>query len=177
MKPPSPPLSNAPSSSFTRPFRDFRPSPPRNTWQRGTRRPLHCARTTSYPPPFEVSSLTSGDYSHQDRLNRARGARSSPFFVLSEESNFHSDRSTREQKVTNCRCSASDSRIQRRRSGRRKYNFAAVPATGAGFEHVRDCVELNKGHPHVEIANCHSHDDLKNHSREAHPAAQSLKGC
>ena len=93
-------------------------------------------------------------------MNSARGARSSPFFVLSEESNFHSDRSTREQKVTNCRCSASDSRIQRRRSGRRKHHFAAVPVTGAGFEHVRDCVELNEGHPHVEIANCHSHDAL-----------------
>lgn len=117
LKPPFPPLSNAPSSSFPRPFRDFRPSPPRNTSQRGTRRPLHCARTSSYPPPFEVSSLTSGDYSHPDRKSTALGARSLPFSVLSEESNFCSGRSTRDQKMINCRCSSSALCVQRQRSG------------------------------------------------------------
>ena len=117
LKPPFPPLSNAPSSSFPRPFRGFRPSPPRNTWQRRRRRPLHCARTSSYPPPFEVSSLTSGDYSHPDRKSTALGARSLPFSVLSEESNCRSGRSTREQKMINCRCSSSALCVQRQRSG------------------------------------------------------------
>ena len=117
LKPPFPPLSNAPSSSFPRPFRDFRPSPPRNTWQRRRRRPLHCARTSSYPPPFEVSSLTSGDYSHPDRKSSALGTQSLPFFVLSEEFNFRYGRSNCEQKLTNCRCSASALCVQRQRSG------------------------------------------------------------
>ena len=98
-------------------------------------------------------------------MSSALGTQISPIFVLSEESNFSSDRSTREQKVTNCRCSASGSRVQRRSSVRREHHFAAVPATGAGFEHARDCIELNEGHPHVEIANCHSQDDL---SRNIH---------
>ena len=117
LRPPFPPLSNAPSSSFPRPFRDFRPSPPRNTWQRRTRRPLQCARTSSYPPPFEVSSLTSGDYSHPERKSSALGARSLPFFVLSEDSNLRSGRSTREQMMINCRCSSSALCVQRQRSG------------------------------------------------------------
>ena len=117
LRPPFPPLSNAPSSSFPRPFRDFRPSPPRNTWQRRRRRPLHCARTSSYPPPFEVSSLTSGDYSHPERKSSALGARSLPFFVLSEDSKLRSGRSTREQMMINCRCSSSALCVQRQRSG------------------------------------------------------------
>ena len=117
LKPPFPPLSNAPSSSFPRPFRDFHPSPHRYTSQRRTRRPLHCARTSSYPPPFEVSSLTSGDYSHPERKSSALGARSLPFFVLSEDSNLRSGRSTRDQKMINCRCSASALCVQRQRSG------------------------------------------------------------
>ena len=119
LRPPSPPLSNAPSSSFPRPFRDFRPSPSTALLhrQRVTRRPLHCARTSSYPPPFEVSSLTSGDYSRPERKSSALGAQSLPFFVLSEESNFRYGRSIREQQMINCRRSSSALCVQRQRSG------------------------------------------------------------
>ena len=117
LKPPFPPLSNAPSSSFPRPFRDSRPSAPRYTSQRRTRRPLHCARTSSYPPPFEVSSLTSGDYSHPERINSALVTRNLPFFFMIAFSNLRFDRGICEQNIINCRCSSSALCVQRQRNG------------------------------------------------------------
>ena len=88
-------------------------------------------------------------------------------------SNFRSDQASREQKVTNCRSSASALCVQRQRSGQWKLHIAAVPATGAAFERERDFVELDESHADVDIANCHTHDHLSRHVQVRHPLLRS----
>ena len=48
-----------------------------------------------------------------------------------------------------------------------------MPATGAAFERERDLVELDEGHVHVDIANCHSHDHHSRHGQVRHALLRS----